>query len=131
MSSKIHVYLRLLSSDASLEDLSDLYQIPNSCIWRKGETRPGTILRHKENGWELKSDLDAAATVAEHVSRIMSLIDPYRSKISELQSNWETQISCALYYYGDCVPESHFEPRLVNQMSDLGASLDVDVYDLS
>jgi hypothetical protein len=129
MSQEIIVYLRLLSEEVSPKEVAQLIVVPTAKSWQKGEINPITKLAFKEYGWEIKSDLSNEEGLAEKLSDILKRIEPFKEKFGQIKQNWDIGFSCVIYYK-DSFPSLFLDKMLLSQISEIGASLDIDVYNL-
>lgn len=122
------VCLNVLSSTLSPEQICDQLGMHGDDTWRIGDKRKNTKILEKENGWAHKSRVKKSAHLEDHIESIMDLVRSFECKfkaISEL-SDCDVQLSCAVY--GDDEPPLFFETKIIGWLSDIGASLDIDLY---
>jgi len=123
-----HVRLMVLSDNLSPEKLIKQLAMSGDKIWSLGDKRLNTLLLEKENGWVLKSKIALNLDLEDHIENVMSLIkgNEARFKAISNQEGCFIQLSCACYY--DDEPPLIFESEVINWLSDLNASLDIDLY---
>lgn len=129
MKQEIIVYLRLLSDNSSPEEVLNVVKVPSVKSWKKGEKNQSTKMLYKENGWEIKSNLDDEINVVEKIADVLSLIEPYRKEINILKESWSIGVACVIYY-DESLPPLNFDSSLLKQIGEVGASLDIDVYNI-
>ena len=100
-------------------------------IWLAGQPRAqGVTITHKENGWAIDL-LDEEATETEPiVLSLLSVLDPAKEAIRDLSAAYHVEVSCVVRAE-DFVPALSFQPETVNQIAELGAALDIDLYCLT
>ncbi len=123
-----HVRLMVLSDNLSPEKLIKQLAMSGDKIWSLGDKRLNTLLLEKENGWVLKSKIALNLDLEDQIENVMSLIkwNEARFKAISNQEGCFIQLSCACYY--DDEPPLIFESEVINWLSDLNASLDIDLY---
>jgi hypothetical protein len=129
MKQEIIVYLRLLSDNNSPEEISSRIKISSAKSWKQGEKNQTTKMLYQENGWEIKSNLGDEIDVVKKIVDVLSLIEPYKKEINLLKENWDVEIACVIYY-SEPSPPLNFDASLLRQIGEVGASLDIDIYNI-
>ena len=102
---------------------------PPSETWMRGEpTVPGGLIKHKQNGWAANSRLAKSATVEQHAEDILAALAPVWSKFIELSKSHYVELSCVVYSNGGDRPELGFKNKVVKQLAEIGAHIDIDFY---
>jgi hypothetical protein len=96
--------------------------------WEVGEPRhPNSCLVHRENGFQIKAKKDQ--DFEEQVSDVLNTVFPMRKALSELRAHCELQ--CIFYLSESERPVIHFSESILEQLVQLRAPVDVDVYYVS
>jgi hypothetical protein len=129
MRPKFHVSLVILDEDEHdlPEEITRRTGILPSRTWRKGEVKAKTILKHKDNGWELKSSLPLESPLTEHINSLLATIEPMRQELKGFTSKHFSLLACAVYFDEE-TPELHLGNELISQLAMLNLSLDIDLY---
>jgi hypothetical protein len=103
--------------------------VPPSEIWSAGDQIRATLVRRKSTGWRLRSDLPATASLSEHAERLLGMIYPQATAIAELESV-DMWFSFAVYVYDADRPPLRLPRNMVSRIAELGAGIDIDLYNL-
>jgi Domain of unknown function (DUF4279) len=122
---KMHVYLRLMSGEKSPEQIFAELGVPADNSWRKGERRKRTNLVEEENGYEFHSNQPDEVSLEEQAYVLLCRLDPIAEKIRALGCD-HVQLTCIVY--ASQMPSIHFSSSAIAKLSQLGASIDVDMY---
>jgi hypothetical protein len=120
------VRVKIISSDRTPEMITDALGVPCDDCWHSGEVRTHTIITEKDNGWLLHSGLPKSASLEEHIAALLNILAPYREKIRSLSCKDTVELSCVIYAARP--PALNFASSIINQLGELGASLDIDLY---
>ena len=123
------VRLKVVSTAQTPELITKVVGIPCERGWHIGDTRPNTIIKEKNHGWELGSGLPRSASLEEHIGALMSVLEPKAERIKSLAPVAQIELSCVIYF-DDATPALWFHPTLIAALERLGASLDIDLYAL-
>jgi Domain of unknown function (DUF4279) len=128
---EIKTKLVVLGYECPAEQISQILGVAPSKAWLRGER----ILEEAQNvyaesGWELKSPADPRSTTVEDSIRrlIESLPDP--AAFRTLPQGCEIQLTSTIYAYRER-PFVYLPAELILRIAAIGASLDVDIYDVS
>lgn len=122
---KTFVSMRLTSDEKSPEQIFAALGVPADKSWRKGDRRENTILIEKENGYEFRSNEPGEMAIEEQTCALLCRLDPIAEKIRTLRCD-HVQLTCVVYSLA--VPSVHFSASLIEKISRLGASIDIDLY---
>lgn len=134
MQSKISASFTLLGIDYNSEDLEPeeitaVIGIVPTKTWKVGDLiSKGATLRHKQNGWSLKSKLEDSATLEDHVESVLERLKPSWQHLVKMCTRYYTEIECIIYVYGDDSPAIHFNRETLKRISELNAEIDIDLY---
>lgn len=127
MQNEIRVRFIVMGFDQDPGAITDLLQIEPTETWKLGEPMlPSPIRVHKENGWELAAQADTTTGVGEQVCYLLDKLELARDSLISLVGTYR-EFSCVIFAY-DGVPEIHFSNDILRRVSELGASIDVDLY---
>ncbi|MEW6620618.1 MAG: DUF4279 domain-containing protein [bacterium] len=131
MKYEFYVYMRITDSKyLSLpEEITTTTNIQPTRIWHRGDLRPKTVIKEKENGWELQSKLPKEKPLREHVEHLLSSIEPSLELFKTITARYYTELSCAGYFSeSEPFPEIHFDSDLVKRLAELNVNIDIDIY---
>jgi hypothetical protein len=113
------------------EEITRLLGLTPGKTWRQGElVHPRAKHRHRQNGWRLDAPGDENGTdLDERVSALMDQITPRADRFASLPPGSEVELSCVIYISVPS-PVLGLSARNVKRLAELGAHLDLDVYDL-
>lgn len=132
MESDVYAALVLRGQALDPDKVSRLAGIAPSQSWRVGDLRvPQATIRHNDNGWFLKSEVPASASLEEHVRDVLRRIEPAWPVFVDLGARHTAVIECVVWSYGGDRPAITFTPDIVRQAAELHAAIDVDLYVLS
>lgn len=134
MKYEFYVYLRIIDGKyLSLpEEITTITGIQPTRIWHKGDIRPKTIIREKENGWELQSKLPKEKPLIEHVEHLLSSIEQSHELFKTITARYYTELSCVVYFdESESLPEIHFDSNLIKKLAELNVSIDIDLYGIT
>ena len=121
-----YVRLKILSDHINAEQITNTVGIDCDRSWSKGELRPKTQIKEKQNGWVLNSGLDKSDSLEEQIKSLLSRVNGISNKIKELSEDSIIEVSCAIYTSES--PPLYFDKELVKRIEALGANLDIDLY---
>jgi hypothetical protein len=122
---KMYVSLRLTSNSKSPEQFFSELGVVAEKSWRKGDIRKKTRIVEKENGYEFVAVYARDATFDEMVSGLLARLEPISGKIRTLACD-HVQLTCAVY--SKEAPAIQFSPLVIEDLSRMGASIDIDLY---
>jgi hypothetical protein len=126
MTPKIIVRLKITSEVHPPEFISEVLGVMCDKGWQIGEQRSKTIIKESVHGWILGSGLEKSASLEEQVKALLQRIGPIREKMRASLAGDNLEISCVIY--SESPPALNFDSRLISEMADFGASLDIDLY---
>lgn len=127
MDNEIKVRFVLLGFEQDPGAVTDLLQIEPTETWQLGEPMlPSPVRVHKENGWALSAQRDSTTGVGDQVNDLLDRLEKARDSLNSLVGTYR-EFSCVIFAY-DGVPEIHFSSDTLKRISNLGASIDVDLY---
>ena len=84
------------------------------------------------NYWEYSITKKERNWISEQVDHfIEGIIKPKEEKLKNIIASCEAEFSIVQYYYCGCNPGLHFDNEKLHLISNIGASLDIDIYCLS
>ena len=120
------VRLKIISNRQTPEQITDTVGLTCDKSWRIGDKRGKTIIVEKNNGWVLNSSLPKSASLEAHVENLLERLSPCAAKIQMFAEHDDVEFSCVIY--AATPPALNFSKVVVQNISLLGASLDVDLY---
>ena len=94
--------------------------------WRIGDKRGRSGIIQKNNGWVLTSKVSSSAPLEDHISDLLVRLADHTDAIREISRRDEVELSCVIHAAHP--PPLNFSKDLVHNLSQLGASLDIDLY---
>lgn len=92
-----------------------------------GKLQRGGI-RKKHNGWRLNSKLEKSAELEYHIKSVLEQLQVGWLPLVELCSQYYAEIAGVIYYWNGSVPAIHFDKNIMQQVAELNAEIDVDLY---
>lgn len=126
MAEKNIVRLKITSIKRTPEQISKVVGCSCDRSWRIGDKRGKTIIVEKVNGWVLDSALPKSASLETHIEKILERVTRQSDKIRRLSKQECVELSCVIYAASP--PALNFDKKVVRQIAQLGANLDVDLY---
>ena len=93
-------------------------------VWKKGDKVQGSLITRKQDGWELESTLPKENSLSEHVKSIIQCVYPNLLTIARDS----VKLSAAVYMYGLDRPSLRIDAEAIRKLAELGAELDIDLY---
>jgi hypothetical protein len=123
------VQLTVLSASQTPGVLQESIGLAADIAWTKGEPREhGGV--HGQHGLRYGSGLGPQATLNEHLARLIERLSSSAGEIRALVGCGDVMISCALYREASNIGV-FVDADLLERISALGASLDLDIYSLT
>jgi len=94
--------------------------------WHCGDKRARSIIVEKDNGWVLHSGLPKTASLDAHIEALLSKLDPFKESIRFISLADTVELSIVIY--APSPPALNFDSSIINQLTELGASMDIDLY---
>jgi hypothetical protein len=86
------------------------------------------MLRRKEDGWRLDSELPPQATLDQHAQNILDRIHPRAAAVTSIDG--KAQFFTAIYIHVGDRPPLVLSREIIRQLADLNAGVDIDIYNL-
>lgn len=126
MKNRVFISLDVESMEIPPDQLAAMIGLEADRSWRVGDKRGKTQIRETTNGWSVSSGLDERASLDDHMVALLDRLQPVAERIAQLQGKAASEICCAIY--ADDPPVLAFSPTVVQQMANLKAGLDIDLY---
>jgi hypothetical protein len=131
MEVEIAVSLTLTGAALDPQQLTAWTGLLPSRTWMAGELiREGALLRYEHSGWSIRSGLPHSRSLEDHVDALLRRLKPGWDTLLGLCQRYDAEVACAVYSYGGARPAIHLRKDQCRRLSELNASLDVDVYAL-
>ncbi len=133
MNYKIFVAFMLMGFESAPEEITEKVGITPSETWKTGDfVTKKSVMRHQSNGWQLNSQLEKTAELEDHIQSVLEQLKPSWQSFIEISIDCYVEISCAIYLYSDNqLPAIHFNKEIVQQIAELNADIDIDLYNLT
>jgi hypothetical protein len=127
-----HAWLFVGDFDCEHEEITAILGIQPTKTWKRGDrVLPIAQNVHHENGWILDSPLEVVnSTLEDQVIALLAIAVPRRDAFLRLPSDATVHVGCAVYGYAHR-PIVSLSRDAICGIASLGASLGIDVYDLS
>lgn len=122
------VRLKILSATHTPDQITSITGLRCDRSWLAGDKRGKTAILEKCNGWVLNSSLSKKSSLVEHIENILEQVSPAAGKIHALSERAEVELSCVVYSFSP--PALNFDKATIERLNSLGASLDIDLYQL-
>jgi len=126
MKSRIIVRLKILSLKRTPEMITEAVGTSCDKSWRIGDRRQRTIIIEKEHGWVLGSGVAEKEPLDQHLKSLMNKVTRYKHNIRNIAKDDRVEVSCVLY--AEYPPALNFASAMINDISEMGAGLDIDLY---
>jgi hypothetical protein len=126
--SEVSASYLLTNFECDPDKISEILEIQPTEICRKGELIGKTILRHKQNSWELKVQISNSDDLDEHITELFNKLSPVWEKVINLNKLYYAEISCVVYSYESQGPGLHLDNKKLSQIVELNAEIDLDYY---
>ena len=120
------VRLKITGVAHTPEQITQTLGIPCNKSWRIGDKRANTVIVEKNNGWVLSSDLPKSASLEAHIEKMLERLATCADRMQVISQKDSVELSCVVY--ATTPPALNFNKRIIQQLNELGASLDVDLY---
>jgi len=129
MESEISAFFTLTGLDFEPSEITAKVGIMPSKTWKIGDSiDPRASIRRKHNGWSVKSQLEKSADLEDHIKSVLEQLQPGWLSLIELCKSYYAEIECVIYIVGDDRPAIHFDKHILQQIGELNAEIDVDLY---
>jgi hypothetical protein len=131
MDSEVYAEFTLTGVDLNPDDVTSKVGIQPTKTWLKDDPiSPKATIRYQQNGWTLRSHLEASDDLEEHFRVVLNQLNQGWQPLVELCSIYEAEFSGVIYTSGDR-PAIHFDKELLKAVLQLNAEIDVDLYVLT
>lgn len=130
MDSKNKAFIKIHDFECGIDEISDTLEIQPTDSWLKGElipNRKGNI-RRKQSTWEYESTVPISEPIEKHIN---SLLDTFKSKteiLKEFSHTYYTELTLVIYEYESGNTGLIIEKEVIEKISELGLTLDIDIY---
>lgn len=127
-----HAWFLVRDFESHPKEITDQLGIEPTDIKVKGEYKligkknPQKII-NRENLWILDSELSKKSSLEDHLKQLLNKVKPYRQNFIELAQKYKLELNCAVYYY-EANPGIFLESDIIKEVSELNASLNLDIY---
>lgn len=108
--------------------ISDILAISPTKVWHRGDPIPKTIMKYKQNGWQLDSPRTLKGTIEQQTKALLRHIGPRIKAFKKLPEGSEVYLSCVVYSYNGDRPKIYFDKNTIKKLKTLGTSIDLDLY---
>ena len=128
---KISTRLNVVGFSGEASEITRVLRIEPTKTWREGDLRdPKATIKHRDNGWSLKSPVDPHHTTpGESVAALLAVL-PDLEAFNRLPTEAEVWLSCTIYGLTER-PYFELSAESLAKLASIRASLDVDTYDLT
>ena len=119
--------LRGASFDPGL--ITNTIGIIPSGVWREGDLIPKTQMTRNDCGWRLSAQSDSGLDIESAVTAIFNQIKPRVDQINRMRSvyHMSAELECVIFV-DDEVPAMNIDCDVVDVLSKLDSSIDIDLY---
>jgi hypothetical protein len=132
MAAETYAYFLLTGLELDPEEVTKKVGITPTKTFLKGDRIHSKGSRaHPVSGWQLRSKLDQSSDLEDHIQSVLDQLKVSWQPLLELCSQYDTAINCVMYHYtSDSDPGSgiHFDQAVLDQIHQLNAELDFDLY---
>jgi len=125
---EVFVKLKISFEYDDVGQIEKLTHVKFDRIWKKGDVRPNTKMIEKSAGCSLNSGESIEASLDQHLDSLLLRLCDDASIIKNLSKKNSIEVLCAIY--SDSVPAFYFNHSTIEKIAALGASLDIDFYQL-
>ena len=128
----IKCYFEVIGHGFDPAVLTEALGIEPSETWRTGDTTRRSGRPYKHDGWSLVSDEVASLDLQEVALPILRKMLPVAASLVECcgRLKLEAFLSCTVYVEDNQMAAISLDRDAVGMLSELGASLDIDILDL-
>ncbi|MBW4440357.1 MAG: DUF4279 domain-containing protein [Plectolyngbya sp. WJT66-NPBG17] len=128
MNSEVYAEFSLTGIDLNPEDVTSKVGVQPTKTWFKDELiSPKARIRYQQNGWKLRSRLEASDDLGEHFQVVLEQLKQGWQPLIELCSIYEAEFCGVIYTSGDR-PAIHFDRDILKAVLQLNAEIGVDLY---
>ena len=127
---QIRAYFVFWSKSCDPAEVTSRTGLQPTRTWRIGDVRQAaTGRRHEDNGWRLHGTCSSRDAIEPHVVALLNAVERTAVDWQEVCADGQRQISIVIYAH-EYIPELHLSAEVLLRIARIGASLDVDLYDL-
>jgi hypothetical protein len=133
MVDQTHAYFLLTGVDLNPEEITAKLGITPTKTFLKGDrVHPKGTRTHAVSGWKLGSKLDESAYLEDHINSVLEQLQVNWQVVNELCRRYTPSINCVMYHHyepdGDPGTGMHFDKAILDQIHQLNAEIDFDLY---
>lgn len=130
MKSEISVSFTLSGLNFNPDQLTNTLEITPTKTWQVGDLiNPQTILKRKENGWSLQSELDIYSyELEDHLNNLLEKLQSKSNVLKHLCLENYGELSCVIYAIGEERPSIHLDQEIIKKVHQLNCEIDIDLY---
>jgi hypothetical protein len=130
MKSEISVTFTLTGLNFKPDDITNKLGIIPTKTWLVGDLiNPKTLLKRKENGWSLQSELELNNyELEDHLKNVLEKLHSQSNLLKELCLKNYGELSCIVYAIGEERPSIHLDQELIQKIHQLNCEIDIDLY---
>ncbi len=122
----------VLTGDFSPEAITEFTGLTPTKTARAGEVVRGDRGHTREHSaWEIRAGTNEAVSVGEQMKELVQILEPGWPMLVELGKRHESGFRIRVYIYDPQGPEVYFEKEVLQQIGQLAAYIDLDLYCLS
>jgi len=124
---RVYFWVQDFGEDASV--VTELIDIEPTFIKLAGQPNPEfpkTTVRW--NSWQISSSLPSHAHVNNHLESLVKTLQPRTDAIKTASNMYRAGINCVMYYYEDFTPGIHISEDIIQKISSMNISIDIDLY---
>jgi len=123
-------YIRIHDFECSIDEISNELKLNPSRSWIKGEKVPNrkSDIRRKQSTWEYQSTIDPTEPIEKHIDSLLDTFESKKDVFKKFSKKYYTELTLAIYEYKSCNPGFLLENKMLERISKLGLTLDVDIY---
>jgi len=118
--------------ECSPEEITQILGIRPTKTWLRGEPVTSKAKNvYKENGWTLTSPCNpVSSTLDEQVDALISIIPPRIQAFAKLPAGVYIELACIIRVADYSQPVIGFSANTIRIIAQIGANIDVGIYDL-
>jgi hypothetical protein len=134
LKNRYYVWFAIYDFDCHPDEITKEIGITPSEIRIKGEIRTSGKKKYKlinkQNSWRIESDLPRNIPIEKHLENVLTKLRPHTQNIIKVTEKYYAEFGCASYYY-EANPGIHIDHKLLKEITDLHAEIDLDMYCLT
>lgn len=126
---KIEVYFKV-TGKFNPNNFTEDIGIKATRTWRAGDSVKNTLIIRKFDVWEFSNDASHSHDLDIEISKLISFLNPYRSKITNYckKNKLNSEFSCVVTTEENEFPSIHFSSDLIKNIDAFNAEIDIDIY---